>query len=250
MKNLKQCFVVTVMAVLLSLVLPGQQSLAGESNTADLIKQVILSDMRIGAVDLKVVPSGEKFILSGSVPSLLSRDLIEEVAASFVGRQYSVKGVVVAPPLVADDEIRNVITVSIPAHCQMDISQFKVSVHNGNVTLKGIAPALHHRWLAESLARGTKGVRNVNNEIQVVGERKSDQMIRENIVMIVDHRFSESELDDFGTTVNDGHVVLRGRLRSYADRKKIAEVVANVPGVVSVKNKLILMSPTTSKFRN
>lgn len=226
---------------------------AGNSDVTKMIKQAIQLDSRIGAMNFTVVKRGEKYILSGSVPSLLSKDLIEETVQSLIDNQYSVAGILVEPPSVTDADILNILTLSIPAHCQMNIRDFEVSVRNGTVTLKGIGDALHHRWLADNIARSTKGVKAVVNKIQIVGERKSDQWIRENIIVLLRSHFPENtdnSINNLSVTVSDGRVAVGGITNNYLDRKRIDEIVRNVSGVVSITNKVILRSRASVKYRS
>lgn len=221
---------------------------ASDFNHTDLIAQTIKLDSRIGATNLQVSQRGDKYIITGTVPSLLSKDLVEEVVKGVVGERYSVNGLIVNPPQVPDEEIRNAINVSVPSHCQMDIKDFKVAVQNGTVTLSGIGNSLHHRWLADYLARSTKGVRTVVNRIEIVGERKSDQWMRENILILLRSQLPEYSVKDLSVTVKDGRVTVGGSTSNYQDKKRVGEIVRNVNGVVSITNKIQLRSRTSVKY--
>lgn len=213
---------------------------AADLNHAALIAQAVQLDSRIGTTNLKVVLRGDKYVITGIVPSLFGKDLVEEVVRDIVGDQHFINKLTVNPPPVPDEEIRNAINVAVPAHCQMDIKDFTVEVRNGTVTLGGIGKSLHHRWLANHLARGTKGVKAVENKIEVVGERKSDQWMRENILILLQSQFSEDSLSNLNVTVKDGRVTVGGVAYNYRDKERIAEIVRNVNGVVSITNKVLL----------
>ncbi|MFO1336887.1 MAG: BON domain-containing protein [Burkholderiaceae bacterium] len=65
------------------------------------------------------------------------------------------------------------ITASVKAkfveNKQVDAAMIKVETLNGEVMLSGFAKNMDERTAAESIARGTKGVRSVKNQIAVRG---------------------------------------------------------------------------------
>ncbi len=241
MMSFSKYFLMTFLMIAFSLMLSTTIH-AVEPDATDLIRQAIQLDNRIRATNLTVIKRGDKYILSGSVPGLLNKDLIEEAVQSLAGNQYSAAGVLVEPPLVADESILATLTVSIPAHCQMSLRDFEVTVRNGTVTLKGIGYLLHHRWLADYIARSTTGVKVVVNKIQIIGEKKTDQWMRENILVLLQNYFQEDSISNLSVKVSDGHVTIGGTSNGYLDKKRIDEIVRNVNGVVSITNNILLKS--------
>lgn len=222
---------------------------AADQDQAERVEQALRLDSRIGAMDLNVFQRGPKYVIIGSVPSLLGKDLAEETVKSLVGENYTVNGLKVSPPQIPDAEIRNAISVSIPSHCLMEIENFKVDVHDGMVTLYGVGKSLHHRWMADYLSRGTKGVKAVVNKISVAGERKSDHWIRENVLALLRSHFQEYEINNLSVSVMDGRVTVGGITNEYTTKKHVDEIVRNVTGVVSITNKILLRSRTSAKYR-
>ncbi len=220
-----------------------------DSNHTNLLLQAIQLDSRISATNLKISQHTGRYVITGTVSSLSSKDLLEEIVAGIVGEHYSVKGLNVKPPLVSDEDIRNAINVAVPSHCQVDIKDFKVEVRNAMVTLSGIGKTLHHHWIAGSLARGTTGVKSVINNIAIVGERKSDQLLQENILILIQSSFPENSIYDLRVTVLDGHVKIAGSTNHFLNKKRIEEILRSMNGVTSIANQVLVKQRVLNKYR-
>lgn len=223
-----------------TLLILGSTPVLATDTTMDpvaLIRQHLQLDSRIHATDVQINRKGDSIVLSGSVMSLAEKQLVEETVERTWGKNYSTKDLKVMPPSVPDYEIQRNIATAIPAHCQVEIHDLGIEVRDGNVTLKGATTALHHQTIAAYVASNTKGVKSVTNNIRVVGKSQSDQLLRENIRSLLDAYLKENEVQ-LDIAVNNGKVTLGGEVSNYDQARYIRQTAENVPGVVSVEDKM------------
>ena len=67
----------------------------------------------------------------------------------------------------ADDRIREDVCERLTADPQVDASEIEVRVSNGEVTLTGLVDRREEKRMAEDLAEGISGVRDVHNQLRV-----------------------------------------------------------------------------------
>src|SRR5581483_2010599 len=67
----------------------------------------------------------------------------------------------------SDDRICDEVCDRLEQHGWMDASELNVEVHNGEVTLKGDVDSRQQKRLAEDIAEGVAGVKDVHNELRV-----------------------------------------------------------------------------------
>ncbi len=230
-----------LLCLVITISLLGNRPVLATDTTMDpvaLIGQHLQLDSRIHATNVQINRKGDTIILSGSVMSLAEKHLVEEVVERTWGKNYSAKELKVVPPSVPDYEIQRNIATSIPAHCQVEIHDLGIEVRDGNVTLNGRTNALHHQIMAAHVAANTKGVKSVTNNIRVVGKRQSDQLLLENIHALLDSYTKENEVQ-LNLAVDAGKVTLRGEVTNYDQARYIRQIAENVPGVVSVEDKMM-----------
>ena len=123
--------------------------------------------------------------------------------------------------------------------------KIEVSSSNGVVTLSGSVADDYHRSLAEDTVAGLPGVKEVRNQLQVVGEPgpdSADGKLRAKVqASLLFHRsVSATRTKVF---VKDGVVRLRGEADNEAQRALTTEYVKDVDGVNSVINEMTLAKP-------
>lgn len=67
----------------------------------------------------------------------------------------------------SDDRISEEVCDRLEQHGWMDASELNVEVHNGEVSLKGDVDSRQQKRLAEDIAEGVAGVKDVHNELRV-----------------------------------------------------------------------------------
>lgn len=108
------------------------------------------------------------------------------------------------------------------------------------VTLTGTVSEEPRRVLAEETVASMRGVRSVNNKLEVKGERSpenSDVWIGARVKTVLFFHRSVSGIKT-EVSVKDGVVILRGEALNQAQRELTTEHAKDVDGVKDVKNEM------------
>ena len=124
-----------------------------------------------------------------------------------------------------------VIDDGVPHH------RINLDAQDGVVTLSGSVPHLLAYRRAASRAERVRGVRAVVNQLDVIGDGRSEAEIHKDVIEAVAvHPATEAfELDVQST---GSELTLRGEVDSWAERELAESVVAGVRGVTKVRNEI------------
>ena len=111
-------------------------------------------------------------------------------------------------------------------------------VENGWLTLSGRVEWEYQRRAAEVAVRNLLGVKGVTDLVEVKA-RFSPVDIEKKIKEAL-HRQADRDSEHIEVIVNGGQVTLRGRVRSWAERKAAQGAAWSAPGVASVVNNLLV----------
>ncbi len=125
-----------------------------------------------------------------------------------------------------------------------DVNPFKIDVDTvaGVVFLKGTVARELQRQEAEELARRTRGVRDVVNDLGVGRESFTDAMNDAWIVAKVKTRLARGQINPLNIDVDSDHgvITLSGQVASDWQRHKAGELASWTKGVTSVDNRLLI----------
>jgi osmotically-inducible protein OsmY len=137
---------------------------------------------------------------------------------------------------VPDPEIAREAVTAIKTQLPYSSQFVKPVVKNGWVTLEGQLEWNYQKERAASAVRRLRGVKGVSNLIQLKPRVAPSEVKRQ----IEDAFRRSAEIDASRVTVEatGGQVVLRGTVRSWAERQEAERAAWRAPGVISVDNRI------------
>jgi osmotically-inducible protein OsmY len=158
--------------LLLAFVGCDRRNVADSAITAR-VKSRLAADTDAGALKIDVDTNGGVVTLTGTVPSQSEKTQAEQIAGNTEGVARVINNITVAPNntgengagVTADDLlIRSRIRAR---YVSEGIAGANITVKGGMVTLEGDVESSRDKIRAESIARATSGVKNVNNLLVV-----------------------------------------------------------------------------------
>jgi osmotically-inducible protein OsmY len=114
--------------------------------------------------------------------------------------------------------------------------RIKIKVDKGWVTLEGDVDWHFQRDAAERSVRSLTGVKGITNLI-TVRARPTPQDVKQKIKEALE-RGAQFDADRITVDVDGNKAVLKGTVRSYAEKRDAERAARNAPGITEVENKL------------
>ena len=136
-------------------------------------------------------------------------------------------------------------------------SQFKniqVSVTNGVANLTGTVDTFYWKQEADKRVHRTKGVKAVDNEIEVAGPEISDQQLQDKLVRAISYDrvgYGTTPFNAISVNVQNGVATLGGTAYGPVDADSAVAVAENMKGVKDVVNNISVdpVSPNDDRIR-
>jgi hyperosmotically inducible periplasmic protein len=209
------------------------------------------------AQDIEVFVDSGKATLTGTVEEDVNKELAKEIALGVTGIKEVDNKIVVSADYkpkaktssygdtIDDSSITAAVKSKLIWSNYTDSRNISVSTKSGKVTLTGTANTADEKKLAERLAKNTRGVSSVNNNLVVT---KSSSSSKSNtapsdtisdgwITTKVKSTFmysSNVDGSDIDVSTNAGVVTLTGKVDSGAEHALAIELAQNVRGVKKV----------------
>jgi osmotically-inducible protein OsmY len=213
------------------------------------IKQDVEAELRyepdLDATDITVSVKNGVVTLSGFAKSYLQKYKAETVAKRVDGVVGVANEIEVRLPGIderPDPEIAREATANLRLLLPYSSEHIKVVVNDGWLTLEGEVEWNFQRDYAEQAVRRIKGVKGITNLIHLKPQTKPKPE-PEQIKRKIEEAFRRSaELDANRITVEatGSAVVLKGTVRSWAERTEAERVAWSAPGVTKVDNRIVV----------
>lgn len=198
----------------------------------------------IKASDIGVSVSNGVVTLSGYVDSFTKKKAAEKAALRVAGVTAVAEDIVVrlgASDKKSDTEIAQAVLTAIRWNNIIDENKIKVKVESGWVTLEGEVEWSFEKNAIEHSIENLIGVRGVSNLITISTKLKTTD-IKQKITAAF-HRSATLDANNIIVESVGNTIILRGVVRSYAEKQDALRVAWNAPGVTKVDNKLIVDVP-------
>jgi osmotically-inducible protein OsmY len=203
------------------------------------VEDALRSDPDIDATDIGVTVKDGVVTLSGFVRSYRQRRRAEQDAKHVAGVVGLANNINVHLPIIhsrPDPAIARDAVEEIKLLMPASWENVKVIVEDGILTLEGTIEWQYQRKLAEEAVEGVRGVTGVVNKIEVWPhvapveiKRKIEEALR---------RSAELDASRITVETRGGEVILRGTVRSWAEREQAEEAAWKAPGVTKVDNRI------------
>jgi osmotically-inducible protein OsmY len=209
------------------------------------IKQDVELELRydpdIDATDIGVAVKDGVVTLAGFVHSYSHKWTAERDAKKVRGVRAVANDLEVRLPAVderPDPDIARDVARDIKHTLPFAAQHIKATVRNGWVTLEGEVEWRFQSENAEWAARRVKGVKGVSNLVTIKPKVKPADVQRQ--IEDALKRNAELEAKNITVTAQGGEVILRGTVRSWAEREEADRAAWRAPGVVNVDNQIVV----------
>jgi osmotically-inducible protein OsmY len=198
-------------------------------------------DPDIDATDIAVVVNNGVVALTGFVRSYSQRTQAERDAKRVAGVVGVANDIEVRLPVIDQrpdpDIVRDAVS-ALKSELPYSSENIKVIAKDGKITLEGTVEWNYARERAENAVKRIRGAKGVTNSITLKPKVAPHEVRRK----IEDAFRRSAEIDASRVTVeaNGSEVILRGTVKSWAEREEAERAAWAAPGVTKVDNRVTI----------
>lgn len=179
--------------------------------------------------------------LSGTVATYMEKVNAERAAKRVSGVRAVANDIEVRPigsMKRNDTDIAQAVLRALEWDIAVPHEKIKARVDEGWVILEGEVPLQFQRSAAENAVRQLSGVRGVTNQIRLqLRPTVQPAQVKDRIEAAL-RRSAEIDARGIQVDAKDSTIILRGRVRTWAEREEAERAAWGAPGVLAVKDEL------------